>query len=349
MTCLLAWCLRALLGALLILALPLGAAEANTLRLLVRSEYLDPAILRDFEREFSCAVVVEQHDGDDALLAKLQGTPSFDVTVLPDHQVRPLIGRGLLAPLRKEKIPNLSRLEEAFRTPPFDPAGEYTVPYQWGSLGILVRPAKDAAAPPATWGLLLDPAQQFQPFVLMNSPRDLIGAALRWRGHPLNSLDLTRLREARELLAAAAGRALAFDSSEGAQGRVLARTAAAAMIYSSEAVRAMAEDPALLYLVPREGSRLWVDSFVILKAAPNRDLAEQFINFMLHPLQSARVAGFTRAATTNASARPFLTAAELANPNIYPPAEVRARLEYLQDPGEKSPLLDEVWKQVKAP
>ena len=349
MTCLPAWCLRAFLGALLVLALPLSAAESNQLRVLVQSEYLDPSVLRDFEREFTCTVAVEFHEGEDALLAKLPGTPPFDVTVLPDHLVRPLIGRGLLAPLRKEKIPNLARLEEAFRAPPFDPKGEHTVPFQWGSLGILVRPAKDTAAPPPTWGLLFDPAQQIRPFVLMDSPRDLIGAALRWRGHPLNSLDPAHLRETRELLVAAAGRALALDGSEGAQGRVLVRTAAAAMIYSSEAVRAMAEDPSLLYLVPREGSRLWVDSFVILQAAPNRDLAEKFINFLLHPLQRARITGFTRAATTNASARPFVAAIELANPAIYPPADVRARLEYLQDPGEKSPLLDEVGKQVKTP
>ncbi len=324
----------------------LGAPQK--LNLFIWSEYVDPAVLADFEQQFQCKVNVDLYEDVESMLAKVQGggAGGYDVVVPTDHIVPAMVKLKLLAPLNRANIPNFKHLDPAFLNPPYDRGNQFTVPYQWGTLGVLAR--RDSTRPlPESWSIFFDPSQAVRPFLLIDSMRDLIGPALRFQNRSVNSVDPTELKAARDLLLAAKQRSLGFEGSVGAKNKILARAAQAAIVYSGEGVRAMNENTNTVYFIPREGSVIWVDSLAVLARAPNRELAETFINFVLEPKQGARISNFTQFSTPNQAAREFIKPADLHNPALYPPAEVRSRLEYLNDLGGKIRLYDEVWMQVK--
>ena len=335
--------LLALLG-----AGPAPAAEAK-LNIFIWSEYLDPQVVKDFEREFACKVTVDVYEDAESMLAKLQGggTALYDLVVPPDHLVPTMVKLQLLAPLRRTNLPNFQNLDAKFTNPPYDRGNQFSVPYQWGTVGILVRPAPGKPVA-ETWGLVFDAKQQPGKFVLIDSVRDCLGAALKFKGHSVNSTEIPHLKEARDLVIEAKRRATGFDGSVGAKNKVVGKSAGAAIVYSGEAARAMTDDASLHYVIPREGSQMWVDNLCIPAKAPHRELAEKFINYVLDAKVGARLSNFLQFATPNAAARPFIKPEDLKNPAIYPPADVMAKLEFLEDLGAKTKLYDEAWTQVKA-
>jgi spermidine/putrescine transport system substrate-binding protein len=336
-----------LIGTTLLAASALG--EDGRLNLFIWSEYIEPGVVADFEKKFQCKVTIDLYEDDAAMMAKLQagGASLYDLVVPPDHKVRALIRLNLLAPLRHANIPNLRNLEERFRNPPYDRGNVFTVAYQWGTLGLYVRTTPGQELP-QTWGLVFDPKLQPGPFVLIDSPRDLISAALKYKGWSMSSTDPQQLKAVRDLILAAKKRCVGFEGSVGAKNQVLGKMARAAMVYSGEAARGIAEDQETAYILPREGSQLWQDNLAVLAQAPHRDLAERFINYVLEPEVGARISNFTQFATPNRAAKPFIRPADLNNPVIYPPPDLMAKLEFLNELGPASRLYDEVWTQIKA-
>lgn len=318
------------------------------LNLFIWSEYIDPEVISDFEKKFDCKVTIDLYEDAESMLAKVQGGGSalYDVVVPPDHIVPAMIKLNLLAPLQHGNIPNLKNLDEKFANPPYDPANKYTAAYQWGTVGILARnhgkPVTDS------WGVLFDVKQQPGTFVLIDSMRDMIGAALKYKGYSLNSTDPKQLKEVRDLIIDAKKRCLGFDGSVGGKNKVLGKNAAAAIVYSGEGVRAMSEDTNVVYFIPKEGSQIWVDNIAILAKAPHRDLAEKFVNFVLDGEVGAKISSFTSFASPNKAATKFIKAEDLNNPAIYPNEATKAKLEFLTDLGGKSRIYDEVWTQIKA-
>jgi spermidine/putrescine transport system substrate-binding protein len=323
-------------------------AAENTLRLFIWSEYIDPAVVADFEKANHCKIVIDLYEDAESMLSKAlaAGGGTFDVVVPPDHMVQPMVKLKLLSPLRKEALPNLKHIDPQFLKPPFDPENQFTVPYQWGTVGIFARVEKGKAVEP-TWGLIFDSKQQPGPFFLIDSMRDTIGAALKYKGHSFNSTKPSELKEARDLVLAAKKRAVGFEASVGGKNKVVSKAARAAIVYSGEAARGMSEDPETNYIIPREGSQIWLDSLAILAHAPNKELAEKFLNFCLDPDIAARISNFTQFSTPNLTARPKIQPELLKNPAIYPPPDVMTKLEFLNDLGPNLRLYDEVWTQIK--
>lgn len=341
---------RVLLAAL---CLWLGAstllAAPRALHLFIWSEYIDPGVVAEFEKRFDCRVTTDLYEDESAMMAKLQagGVSRYDVVVPADHKV-PVLGKlGLLAPLRLERVPNLRHVDGRFLNPPYDRSNRFSVAYHWGTVGLYVR-REGGMLPPATWGLIFEPARQAGPFVLLDGPRDLIGAALKYKGQPLNTFAAEPLKGMLPLLLDAKRRSLGFDNSVGGRNKVLAKAARVAVVYSGEAARGVEQDKDTAYLHPKEGSQIWVDNLAILAKAPHPELAEVFINYLLEPEVAARNARFVRFATPNRAARALIPAADLANPAIYPPQEVMEKLEFLEDPGNRGRVLDELWTSLKA-
>ena len=322
-------------------------AESNKLNLFIWSEYIDPQIVKQFEKEFGCKVTQDVYEDAESMLAKIQGggVSLYDVVVPPDHLVPAMVKLKLLAPLRHENIPNLKNLDEKFAGPPYDRANQYTVAYQWGTVGVYLRKAKDQTVEP-TWGLFFDKHRQPGSFVLIDSVRDLLGAALKYKGHSLNSTDPAQLKEARDLILDAKRRCVGFDGSVGARNKVLAKTARAAIVYSGEAARGTADDTDTTYFIPREGSQIWLDNLAVPAKAPHRDLAEKFINFILDGQIGAQLANYTQFATPNRAARQFIKPESLSNPAIYPPPEIMAKLECVEELSADTQLYDEIWPQI---
>lgn len=333
---------------LCLLAISVNAAD-STLRLFIWSEYIDPAVVADFEKANQCKVVIDLYEDAESMMAKVQaaGGGTFDIVVPPDHMVQPMTKLKLLAPLRHEALPNLKNIDSKFLKPPFDPENKFSVPYQWGTVGIYARVSKGKPLEP-TWGLFFDPKQQPGPFMLIDSMRDTIGAALKFRGYSFNSIKPAELKEARDLVLSAKKRAIGFEASVGNKNKVVSKGARAAIVYSGEGARGMSEDAETTYLIPKEGSQIWLDNLVILANAPHKELAEKFVNFCLDEKIAARISNFTQFSTPNAKARQYVQPELLKNPAIYPPPEVTAKLEFLTDLGPNLRLYDEIWTQIKA-
>src|SRR4051794_4291188 len=153
-------------------------AEQQKLNLFIWSEYIDPKIVAQFEKENDCKVNIDLYEDAESMLAKVQGggVSLYDVVVPPDHMVAAMVKLNLLAPLRHEKVPNLKNLDEKFASPPYDRNNKYTAAYQWGTVGAFARQSKDQVLP-ATWGVFFDSKQQAGSFVLIDSVRDMVGAA----------------------------------------------------------------------------------------------------------------------------------------------------------------------------
>ena len=331
-------------------ALALTARAATpTLNLFIWSEYISPEIVADFEKTAGCKINIDLFEDSESMLAKIQngGVALYDVVVVSDNIVPVMIKQGLLAPLRPEKIPNLKHLDEKFINPAYDPGNRFTAAYQWGTVGILARkvPGKPL---PDSWAAVFDPNRQYGSFLLMDSVRDTVGAALKFKGYDVNTTEPKQLREVRDLLIAAKKRSLGFDGSVGVKNKILGKTAQVGIVYSGEGVRAATENPDLTYFVPREGSIIWVDSLAVLGKARQRDLAERFINYILEPKTGALLSNFTQFSTPNKSAKSLIKPEDLANKAVYPSADALQRLEFLEDLGSKLRLYDEVWTQVKA-
>ncbi len=325
------------------------SAQNQHLNIFIWSEYLDPQIVADFERQFDCKVTVDLYEDEDSMMAKLQngGDSLYDVVVPPDHSVPAMVALNLLAPLRKEHVPHLTNVMARFLNPPFDPGNRFTVPYQWGTVGLFVRDPTGKELP-ATWGLLFDPRENPGPTILIDNFRDMIGAALKFEGQSLNSTDLNQLKKARDLLIQAKKLSIGFEGGVGGKNKVLAKVATVAVAYSGDAVRGMKQDPRTRYLIPKEGTEVYVDNLAIPAHAPHRDLAEKFLNFILDAKVGARLSNYTQFASPNQAARPYLNSQDLKNPAIYPPPEVMERLEFLKDLGRQTRLYDEIWTQVKS-
>jgi len=330
-------------------AVPGLTAAQDKLNLFIWSEYIPPNVLSKFEERFNCKLVIDLYEEAETMLAKIQGGGAslYDVVVPPDYIVPAMANQNLLLPLHKQSIPNIKNLDPKFLNPPFDPENKFSVAYQWGTVGIYARKT-DGKTLDESWSLFFDPQKSPTDIVLIDSARDLIGAALKYKGHSFNSTNPKELLEARDLLLQTKKRTAAFLGSVGGKNKILDKSAQAAIVYSGEAARGMAEDRATYYFIPREGSQIWVDSLVILAKAPHRELAEKFINFLLEPEIGAEISNFTQFSTPNAAARNLIKPELLQNPAIYPPPEIMNHLEFLKDLGKNSRLYDQIWTEVKS-
>jgi spermidine/putrescine transport system substrate-binding protein len=330
-------------------AAPAAAAEPCKLNLFIWSEYMDPDIIKKFEAKHSCKVTIDLYEDNESMMAKLQGggTSLYDV-VVPGNYVIPAMAKlGLLAELRHENIPNLKNLDDKFVNPSYDPGNRYSAAYQWGTVGIFLRKKRNRPVD-ETWGLVFDAKKSHGPFLLIDSSREMMGSALKYMGKSVNTTDPAELKAMAALLTAAKKRSQGFEGGVGGKNKVLAKAVAAAIVYNGDAVKGAKDDPETHYFVPKEGGVIWVDNLAIPAKAPHRDVAEKFIDFILDAKIGAQLSDFNQYATPNRAARELVSADDAKNPAIYPPAEMMAKLEFVNDLGDKNQFYDEIWTQVKA-
>jgi len=341
--------MKALSVILTLLILPLAFAQQREMRLFIWSEYMDPAIIRAFEQRFNLRVRIDLYESNEDMLAKLQagGVSQYDVIVPGDYIIPTLIQLRLIQPLDHSKIPNLKNLDPKFANPPFDRGNRHSVAYQWGMSGIMYR--KDRVPTPTSWSVILGPGAD-RPFVLMDSIREMLGGALRFQGRSINSRNPAEVQAAGQVLLNAKRnpRFLGFEGGVGAKNRLVAGTATYAVVYNGDALRAVAENKNVGFVVPREGAALFLDNLAIPARAPNREAAHQFINFILDARIGAQLSNFNRYATPNKAALPFINAQDRRNPAIYPDATTMAKLEFVLDLGRDARIYDEVWTAVKS-
>ena len=326
-----------------------GAAQLNVY---MWSEYIDPAICEAFERDTGIKVRLDYYEATEEMMAKLQqagGDTQYDVVVASDHAIPVLAAAGTIRPLEAAKLPNLANIAPSFREASYDAGCRVSVPYQWGTMGLVYRKDKLPNLEPS-WAVVLDPQRQPGPLVLIDSMRDMLAATLKYQGKSVNSRSPEDLRAAGELLVKAkhSPKTLGFEGGAGGKNKVASGDCLVAVAYNGDAIRAISEDPGIGFAIPREGTLIWVDAMSIPARAPHTEQAYRFINYILDAKVGAQLSDFNRYATPNQASLPLVRAEDRANPIIYPSDEVRARMEYIEDVGADTRLYDEVWTAVKS-
>ncbi|WP_027883075.1 ABC transporter substrate-binding protein [Meiothermus rufus] len=338
------------LFALVVLA-GLALAQSGTLQVYTWTDYIDPALVAEFEKQTGIRVRLTYYESNEEMQAKLQagGVSQFDIVVPSDFIVPVLINLKLLQPLDKSKIPNLNNLEPRFTNPPFDPGNRYTVGYLWGTVGLMYR-TDVFPTPPASWAVLFDPRQQKGAFTLMDSPREMLGIALRYVGQSVNTTQPAEVKKALEaLLTAKRSRNFkGFQGGVSATNLLLGGQVVAAVVYNQDALRAAAGNPRYGFTIPKEGSTLFIDNLAIPAKAPNPAAAHRFINFILEARVGARLAEYQQSATPNAAAKKLLKPEMLKNPAIWPTEAQMRVLEFILDQGRNNRIFDEAWTQAKS-
>ncbi len=305
------------------------------------ADYIGEDTVAGFERETGVRVVYDTYESNEDLLARLQaGATGYDLVVPTGYAIEVLRATDLLAPLHREHLPNWGNLAPLFQDSVFDPGSAYSVPWQWGTTGIAYR-TDLVPEPPAGWGVFHD-RRYARRMTQMDDPRDVIGAWLRYRGHSINSTDRPALQSARDD-ALVAKRLLKAYVSAPVKAQLIVGDVWIAQLWNGDTVQAQAEQPALAYVLPQEGSTIWADYLVIPRSAPHKRAAHEFMNYALRPEVAAAVSRFTGYGTPNVAA-----AGMLDRPVPYPTAGELGRLEYQHDLGAATALWDQTWTEIKS-
>lgn len=344
------------LARLLVPALLLAACGGETAReetrdrklnIYIWTNYLPDDVLADFERRTGIDATVDTYDSNELVLEKLQsGMAGYDLVVPSDYMLRILAAEKLLLPLDRARLKGFANLEPRFLNREFDPENRHSVPYLWGTTGLGYDKAK-AGGPLDSWSAVFDP--RFQGRILMlDDPREAFGVALKLMGRSINETDPAVLRQAAERLKAQKRLVRTYNSSDFAN-LLAAGDVDLSHGWNGELAEVVAGDPKrFAYVVPKEGSTLWIDSLAIPAKARNVDEAYAFLDFVLEPEIAARIVNDVHYAGANRAALDRISPEIRNDPSIYPPKEVLDRCELIQDLGETTRLIDELWTEIKA-
>ncbi len=283
------WARRAVAGAMacvfiVVVMLLTGATSSQpVVNVCSWGEYIDEDLITQFEDATGIRVNYQTAESNEALYSLLKsGGADYDVIVPSDYMISQLIEEGMLEELDYSRIPNYSLIDERFKDLPFDPENRYTVPYTWGTLGLIYN-ANMVEEEPDSWSALYD-SRNAGNVLLINNSRDALAAALIHLGHSVNTTDEAEIRQAYELIADANRRGVfqgkvmdqVFQKMEGGN-------AAIAAYYAGDFLSMLdnqAEDVDLRFVIPEEGSNWFVDAMCVLKDAPHYDEAMQWIDFI---------------------------------------------------------------------
>ena len=243
-------------------------------------EYIDESLIEQFEEETGIMVNYQTCESNEALYSLLKsGAGDYDVVVPSDYMISQLIEEDMLEELNYDHIPNFDLISDRFKNLSYDPQNKYTVPYAWGTIGIIYNTTM-VDAPITSWDVMFSGEYAGNVLMFRNS-RDAMATALLYLGYSLNTTDEAELQEAYELLADAKSRGVyqAFVMDEIYQ-KMEGGNAAIGAYYAGDYLTMLENNEDLAFVIPEEGSNWFVDAMCILKDAPHKEEAEAWINFI---------------------------------------------------------------------
>ena len=307
-------------------------------------EYIADGLEEQFEEATGIEVNYVTVPSNEELYSLLQsGGVNYDVIVPSDYMISQLIEEDMLQELDYSKIPNFEKIDARFKNLSYDPENLYTVPYTWGTLGIIYNTTM-VDEPITGWKDLWDEKYEKNLF-MMNSVRDSMGIALILCGYDMNSRDPEEIEEAKNKLIEQKPLVLAYTGDE-VKDKMVAGEAAMAVCYSGDAITMIEQNEDLAYVIPEEGSNLWFDNMCIPKGAPNKELAEQFINFMCSEEIAAENRDYINYSTPQQQVLDNLPDEIKNDPVQYPDEETLARCEIYKDLGDMASTYDEFWTKI---
>ncbi|UOW68372.1 ABC transporter substrate-binding protein [Paraclostridium bifermentans] len=309
-------------------------------------DYIDENIITLFEEKTGIDVQYETYDTNEMMYQKVKsGSTNYDLIFPSDYMVEKMKSEGLLQKIDFKNIPNMKYIDKSFLNPIYDETNEYSVPYMWGTFGILYN-KKMVKEPVDSWDILWNPKYKGN-IMMFDSVRDTMGISLKRLGYSMNTTNPKEINEAMKELMKQKDLVLAYVNDEG-KDRLLGEEVAMGIAYSGDAVTLMEENPNLAYAIPKEGTNKWVDAMAIPKSAQNKKEAEIFINFLLDPEIAKMNAEYIGYSTPNVGALKLLDKEVTSNPVAYPPKSVMDKTETFIDLGDKLRLYDEAWIKLKS-
>ncbi len=310
-----------------------GYSGKNVLNIYNWGDYIDPALIKQFEKESGIKVVYQTFDSNEAMLTKIeQGGTTYDIAVPSDYAIAKMIDEKLVLPIDHQKIPNLKNIDSRFLDLSFDPKNKYSIPYFWGTVGIVYN-KELIGKKPTSWKDLWDPKLKNQ-ILLADGAREVMGMSLNSLGYSLNETDESKLQEAKANLMRLTPNVKAIVGDE-IKLLLANEEAGLGVVWSGDANEIMSENDKLDYVIPKEGSNVWFDNVVIPKTAKNVEGAHQFINFMLRPDISAKNADYVGYSTPNKEGLKLLDKSVRTDERFYPDKQVTDTLEVYENLGKK--------------
>lgn len=342
--------LFALTSCVLATALNFAGCSSNASNSITFYNYganIDDETLREFEKTYGIKVKMGTFDDMENMYQKVAtGSTPYDVILVSDALMPRMIEENLLQPLHKENIPSFAELDPEYLDLDIDPGNKYSVPYMFGTVGLVydknvVTEAVDS------WDILWDEKYKGQVF-MFDTYRDTIGAALKKLGYSLNTPNPDELEEAKALLLEQRQLVDPIYGVDNGTTMIAKGETAINMIWSGEGLNLQDEYPNLQYVVPKEGANFWIDSLAIPTNAKNVEGAEKFINFVSSKESALRIADEIGYTTPNKEAQKEQPDPIKNNPNAYMPPEIMALSElYIDLPLEVRQNYDYIWTEVK--
>lgn len=313
-------------------------------------EYIDPTVLDMFEEETGIKVIYDEYETNEIMYPKVEaGGATYDVVCPSDYTIQKMIENDMLAEINFDNMPNVKNIGEQYfvQSQEFDPENKYSVPYCWGTVGILYNKTM-VSEPIDSWSVLWD--EQYENNILMqDSVRDAFMVALKLNGDSMNTVDEAELEAAKDLLIEQKPLVQAYVVDQ-VRDKMIGEEAAIGVIYSGEAIYTQRENSNLEYVIPKEGTNVWIDSWCILKDAENKENAEKFIDFMCRPDIALLNFEYITYSTPNEAARELIEDEDIRNSEIaFPNLADYNNLEtfhYLGEDGDA--LYNDYWKEVKS-
>jgi spermidine/putrescine transport system substrate-binding protein len=311
-----------------------GYSGSNTLTIYNWGDYIDPDLLTEFEEQTGITVIYQTFDSNEAMMTKIeQGGTTFDISIPSDYAIDKMKEDGLLIPIDHSKLPNLQYIDERFLDLPFDPGNQYSIPYFWGTVGIVFNPSLVGDLTFKSWQDLWDPSLK-NDILLVDGAREVMGMGLNSLGYSLNDTNEDHLQEAKRKLGQLTPNIKAIVGDE-IKMLLANEEAAVGLVWSGDAAEILSENESLDFVVPEEGSNVWFDNMVIPKTAKNIEGAYKFMNFMLDPENAERNAEYVGYATPNKAALALLPEDVSSDERFYPPDELINKLEVYDNLGRK--------------
>lgn len=338
-----------LIGLVLIMVLSLTSCgekkDQKVVNIYNWGEYIDEDLISKFEEETGIKVNYDTFVTNEDLYVKLKNSNvSYDLLIPSDYMIEKMIMEDMLQKLDFDNIPNYKNIDSEFKDKQFDPKNEYSVPYFWGTLGLVYN-TDNIKEDIDSWNALWDQKYKDK-IIMMDSSRDAIGLSLIKLGYSMNSEDEKELNKAKEELMKQKELVRAYQLDQ-TKDIMINGEADLAVMYSGDAALAINEASNLKYVIPKEGSNIFIDSMVIPKNAENKANAEAFINFMLDENNASQNASIGYS-TPISKAKDLLEDDMKNNQASYPDLSKYKNLETFKDPGEKVKIYDDIWQSIIA-
>ncbi len=311
-------------------------------------DYIAEDTIDLFEAKYpSIKVNYETFTTNEDMYVKIKsGGSDYDVAIPSDYMIKRMHDEGLLNKISMDNVPNYSLIDQRFKNLSYDPTNEYSVPYMWGTVGILYNKTM-VSDPVDSWRILWNEKYSKQ-IIMPDSERDSIGITLRMLGYSLNSKNIDELEAAKKELIAQKPLVLTYVVDE-VKDKMIGGEAALAVVWSGDAFYCMSENEDLEYAIPKEGSNYWFDAMVIPTTSKYQAEAELFIDFMCETDIAFNNADYIGYASPHAEAVKQLDPELTGNRNAYPPEEDLADCEIFEYPGDEiNKEYSRIWTEIKA-